>query len=191
MPSVAVGSLTFTFPNGWSVNQLDEWAYYRRQFLDLGNNVRMVCNRCSVQLRCKECNTAKIASMRCCDLVAIGTNTAWLIEVKDYRQQRRTKAIDLPDEIALKIRDSLAVLLGAKMRANEAVEKTFAANTVACSDLRVVLHLEQPVTDSKLFPRAIDPSKVLQRLKQIVKAIDPHPVVAEINEMHNLPWTVS
>ena len=32
------------------------------------------------------------------------------MEVKDYRANRRTKAIDLADEIALKVRDTLAGL---------------------------------------------------------------------------------
>jgi hypothetical protein len=190
MPSIAVGSLTFDFPNGWRVDQLDEWAYYRNQFQGLGNNVRMACSRCSAELRCQGCEMARTASMKCCDLVAVHGATAWLIEVKDYRQNRRTKAIDLPDEIALKARDSVAVLLGAKMRANDDAERELAGQAVGCQALRLVLHLEQPVTGSKLFPRAIDPSKVLQRLKQLVKALDPHPAVAEVNEMRGLPWTV-
>ena len=45
-------------------------------------------------------------------------------------------------------------------------------------NLKVVLHLEQPAKHSTLFPRAINPAAVLQRLKQLIKAIDPHPRVA-------------
>jgi hypothetical protein len=169
---------------------MDAWSYYRNQFLNLGNNVRMACGRCSAELRCRACNTGKTAGMKGCDLVAWHASTTWLIEVKDYRQNQRTKAIDVADEVALKVRDSLAVLLGAKTNADDE-EKTLAAGAIASSDLRVVLHLEQPVKPSKLFPRAINPANVSQRLRQLVRAIDPHPVVAETTEMNNLPWTVS
>ena len=57
--------------------------------------------------------------------------------------------------------------------------------------LRVVLHLEQPRTHSKLFPRAIDPAKVLQKLRQLVKPIDAHPLVVETSRMASLAWTVT
>jgi hypothetical protein len=57
--------------------------------------------------------------------------------------------------------------------------------------LRVVLHLEQPATHSKLFPRAIDPANVLMKLRQLVKAIDPHPLVVETHQMASLSWSVT
>ncbi len=69
-------------------------------------------------------------------------------------------------------------------------EKRFARKTLASQSLRVVLHLEQPGKHSKLFPRAIDPAKILQRLKQLLKAIDAHPKVLESGRMDNVVWTV-
>jgi len=54
-----------------------------------------------------------------------------------------------------------------------------------------VLHLEQPATHSKLFPRAIDPANVLMKLKTIIRSIDPHPLVVEMNRMGSLAWTVT
>ena len=42
-----------------------------------------------------------------------------------------------------------------------------------------------------LFPRAIDPANVRQRLKQLIKAIDPHPLVIEMGRMNGVAWTVS
>jgi hypothetical protein len=112
MPAIQVGALKFTFPEGWRTEQLDEWSYYRNQFLNLGNNVRLACSACSAELRCAACSKAKVAGMKGCDLVALRAATAWLIEVKDYRQHPRVKAIGLADEAAIKVRDSLAVLLG-------------------------------------------------------------------------------
>ncbi len=41
------------------------------------------------------------------------------------------------------------------------------------------------------FPRPINLAVVLQRLKQLIKAIDPHPRVVEMAAMPGIPWTVS
>jgi hypothetical protein len=191
MISLKIGDLTFKFPNGWAAAQLDEWSYYRNQFLNLGNNVRMACNKCSAELKCLACQTVKTAGIKGCDILAILSPTTWLIEVKDYRRNLRTKAVGLADEIALKVRDSLAVIFGAKSCANDADEKALAGRAVACTRIRVVLHLEQTPTPSRLFPRAIRPADVLQRLRQLIKAVDPHPVVAEKSDMKNLPWSVN
>jgi hypothetical protein len=46
------------------------------------------------------------------------------------------------------------------------------------------------VKRSKLFPHAIDPADVLQRLKQLLKSVDPHPRVSEMVQMGSLKWTV-
>lgn len=191
MPAIKVGTLTFTFPQDWEVSQLDEWSYYRNQFQNMGNNVRMACSKCSAELVCGTCRTVKNAGIKGCDIIAIITETAWLIEVKDYRRHQRSKAIGLADEVALKVRDSLAVMFGARANAIEAGERAFAERAVSCTRLRVVLHLEQTTTPSKLFPRAIRPADVLQRLKQLIKAVDPHPAVVEIADLHSIPWSVA
>jgi hypothetical protein len=75
--------------------------------------------------------------------------------------------------------------------ANDADEKATAVTALRCPRLRVVLHLEQPAKHSTLFPRAIDPANVQQRLKQLIKAIDPHPLVIEMGRMNGVAWTVS
>jgi hypothetical protein len=80
--------------------------------------------------------------------------------------------------------------VAARANANDYNEKAMAEAALRCPQLKVVLHLEQPARHSKLFPRAIDPAKVQQRLKQLIKAIDPHPLVLEINRMRGVAWTV-
>ena len=52
--------------------------------------------------------------------------TLRLLEVKDYRTSSRTKVIDLADEIAIKVCDSLAARLVAAMGANDEKERSFA-----------------------------------------------------------------
>ena len=55
--------------------------------------------------------------------------------------------------------------------------------------LRFILHLEQPIQHSKLFPRTLEPSKIQQKLKQLIKPIDAHPRVVELNNMAHVPWS--
>ncbi|MCI5151076.1 MAG: hypothetical protein D3916_17125 [Candidatus Electrothrix sp. MAN1_4] len=66
-----------------------------------------------------------------------------------------------------------------------------AHEAVTANRFRVVLHLEQPVKHSKLFPRAIDPADIQQKLRKLVKAIDPHPLVIEkAIGLDRVPWSV-
>jgi hypothetical protein len=129
--------------------------------------------------------------MKAVDFIILdGVGICWLLEVKDYRQHPRTKVIDLADEVAAKVRDTLAGLVSAKFRANDSDEQDFATTSLAAKSIRIVLHLEQPAKHSKLFPRAIKPADVLQRLKSLAKAIDPHPRIVEASSHDGLPWSV-
>lgn len=162
------GKLRFAFPDDWQTSNYDDWSHYRNQAISI-------------------CGGAKAI-----DILAIESNSCcWLLEVKDYREHRRTKTIDIGDEIAAKVRDTLAALVGAQHHANDANEKAMARKAVRCGAIRVVLHLEQPTKHSKLFPRAIKPIDVIQRLKQLLKPIDPHPRVIEMKSMQGIPWKVS
>lgn len=180
MPTLTVGALTFEFPTNWQVSQFDDWAVYRNQFI-----------QCSeARTPCTKCGHKNVSGAKSIDILAIdGSTCCWIIEVKDYRQSKRTKVIDLPDEMALKVRDSLAALVAARGNANDADEQALAKAALQCSNLRVVLHLEQPSKPSTLFPRGIDPANVKQRLRQLIKAIDPHPLVIEKRRMENVAWS--
>ena len=168
MPAITEGQLTFTFPDHWMVSKFDRWSFYLNQF-------QWICG-----------------GTKAVDVLAIEPRVCfWKIEVKDYRQHRRTKTIDLADEIAIKVRDGLAALVAASANANDADEKAMAVAALRCPRLKVVLHLEQPAQHSKLFPRAIDPANVQQRLRQLIKAIDPHPLVVETGRMRGVAWAVN
>ncbi|VXD20316.1 conserved hypothetical protein [Planktothrix serta PCC 8927] len=167
MVTVTVDSLTFDFPDSWSVTKYDDWAFYQNQFSKMWDGIKAV------------------------DLLAIENQVTWLIEVKDYRQHPRTKTIDLADEVAKKVFSTLAAMLPAKINASVIEECNFAGKVLKTTQLRVVLHLEQPEKDSKLFPRAIDPSNVQLKLRTLIKPIDPHPKVVESTQMRGLEWTVT
>ena len=167
MQSFQVDSLTFHFPHSWQVGKYDEWSFYRNQFYKMWNGIKAV------------------------DLIAVENGVVWLIEAKDYRQHRRTKVIDLADEVADKVFCTLAAMLPAKINASDPSEKNFARDICNGQELRIVLHLEQPKKHSKLFPRAIDPTKVQLKLRTLIKPIDPHLKVVESGYMQDLAWTVT
>ncbi len=124
------------------------------------------------------------------DIVAIHANRRlWLIEIKDYRVERRQKALELAEEVAFKARDTLAGLMAAQWQANDGDEAQIAKRAVRCLDLKIVLHLEQPSKPSRLHP-VEDVSKLLQKLKQLLRAIDPHPRVTNLAEGNRFGWEV-
>ncbi|WP_445000239.1 hypothetical protein [Halomonas mongoliensis] len=160
--------LAFTFADGVEASQYDDWAFYRNQF-------NAVCG-----------------GTKAIDFLCLDGDQLWLIEVKDYRRHRRTKLVDLGDEVAAKVRDTLAGLVAAGCNANQAEEQRMARQAVGRSRLRVVLHLEQPRNPSRLFPRAVDPDDVLLKLKQRLKAVDAHPrVVDQFTLGAEMPWAVT
>lgn len=168
MPTIVEGKLQFSFPNGWRATKYDDWTHYRNQGIKL-------------------CGGAKAVDI----LLLDPSSCSWLLEVKDYRQFQRTKTVDLGDEIAGKVRDTLAVVAGAQHHASDPAERDFSRRFIQSRRIRVVLHLEQPSTHSKLFPRAINPADVCQRLRQLLKPIDPHPQVVEIGSMSGIAWDVA
>lgn len=87
--------------------------------------------------------------------------------------------------------DTLAALLPAKVNANDSHKKIMAVAVLGCQQLHVILHLEQPQQHSKLFPRAIDPANIQQKIRKLLKPIDAHPRVVETTRMELLEWRVS
>ncbi len=168
MQNYYVDGLTFQFPDNWQVSKYDDWAFYRKQFAKMWTGIKSI------------------------DLLAVEPNkTAWLIEVKDYRVHRRTKPSDLSNEIAEKVYDTLAAMLPAKVNANDREEKRIASVITSCKQIRVVLHLEQPLNHSKLYPHIIDTADLKQKIRQLIKPIDPHPCVVDKNRLNGLQWIVN
>lgn len=168
MATLQEGLLKFYFPDHWLISKYDEWPFYKNQF----------------QYSCLGCKAV--------DFLAFDTERKelWLIEVRDYRVHRRSKEITMWDEMALKTLHTLSGLVAAKVNSTDET-KSFAEHSVACTRLRVVLHLEQPKHHSKLYPRIFNLADVQQKLRQLLKPIDAHPRVMEIDRMPNVAWTVN
>ena len=170
MTNITEGDLTFSFPDRCQASKYDDWSFYRKQFQAVADKSKAV------------------------DILCVKGNTSWLIEIKDYRQHTRTDPSDIADDLARKVRDTLAGLAAAAKVANDADQRELARKALATSKWRVVLHLEQPATVSRLRPRPIDPVTVMQKLrtKKKLKAIDAHPVICDRNTVPNyIPWKVS
>ena len=168
MTTIAEGALAFRFPAGCNASKYDEWSFYRNQFQRVANGCKAV------------------------EVLCVDNNASWLIEVKDYRQHPRTKAVDIADELAIKVRDTLAGLAAAAKCANKAGERRYARRPKKRRQWRVVLHLEQSVTSRRLQPKAIDPSTILLKIRsKKLKAVDAHPIVCDRNRIpDDVPWTV-
>ena len=169
MPSITEGKLEFTFPDDWNVSKYEEWQHYKQQFIKVGISVKAV-------------DVLANEPRNCC----------WLLEIKDYREHVRTKTIDLAEEISSKgSGHPVRLSRGSILARTTKMKKNWARQGLRAKSLKVVLHLQQPSKNSKLFPRAISAASVLQRLKQLIKAIDPHPRVVETNSMFDIPWEVT
>jgi hypothetical protein len=126
------------------------------------------------------------------DIMAVepGNTCVWLIEIKDYRRRVRQKAVNIADEIARKVLDSLALIAVASVNARDDDEKARAGRALLSRKIKVVLHLEQTATPSRLYPRKIDLANTQQKLRQLVRAIDPHALARETSLMDGCGWTV-
>jgi hypothetical protein len=169
MPDIVEGRLTFVFPQTWQALKYDETSFYKKHVQQLGES-------------------------RCVDIVAFeaaANDQLWLLEVKDYRQKRRSKTEDLFLEIARKVRDTLANLYLAQ-RHEEADCHDFARLANRKQTIRVVLHLEQTNIPSKLYPPVVSRINAQIKLRQTVRVADPRALFCEIAKMPaQCQWTVT
>lgn len=144
------GRLSFEFKDVKSAEQYDSWQHYRGTY-----------------------NSA-CGSSKAVDFIVCKRDEVWLIEVKDYRRNRRVKSIGLADEVALKVRDTMAGLVSTRFIGTNTDEVAHAKAALSQKKLRVALHLEQPANPSRLFPLVDNPANIAIKLKQQLRFADPH-----------------
>ena len=164
--TITEGSLKFEFPEHCITSKYDDWSHYRKQFE----------NKCST-------------GNKAIDFIAIEANqTLWLCEIKDFRiGQRNLEKLPLEQEIALKVKDTLAGIVSAKFKANNPIEKNFAEESLKCKNIRIVLHIEQPDGIRQIY----NLSDLKDKLKRLLKAIDPHVVISTCLNQKYVPWTIT
>ncbi len=169
MTKITEGNLTFSFPGDCQAIKYDKWPFYCNQFQPVASGSKAV------------------------DILCVKGDVSWLIEIKDYRKHPRTNPSDIADELAIKVRDTLAGLAAAAKAASDADHRKLAQHALKNCRWRVVLHLEQLATPSRLRSRPIDPKTIWQKLKsrKKLKAIDAHPVICNRNRIpDDIPWAV-
>ena len=164
MPALDIDGLIFTFPERWQASKYDEWSFYRNQFSKMRDGIKAV------------------------DALAIDEhNIGFMIEVKDYRHPDTEKPSELPAAIADKVLHTLSAMLPAKLHAVNLAEKNLAANLLRCKALRVIAHIELPGRHRGV----VDPADLRQKLRQLLRVVDPHVKVVSTANMQGLAWTVS
>ena len=163
MTVIREGNLEFSFPPECTASKYDEWAFYRNQFVN-------------------------VAQSKAVDFLCIHDSCAWLVEVKDYRYAPRTKPSEIHAEVAAKVRDTLAGLAAARMKAVDA-EKQGARRALGRRRWRVALHLEQVQRPSRLKPIVADPADLCIKLRNALRAVDPRAAVIDSRSQW-VPWTV-
>lgn len=169
MTSVDVDGVRLTVPEGWWIWKYDDSAFHRNQFQNFAGGSKAM------------------------DAVSLARDrTLWLIEVKDYRRNRRRKPGSVFAEVAKKARATLAGLAVARVKANDVGEKTLADEAMRCVSIRIALQLAQPTKPSRVFPQVVEPQDASLRLRHELRPIDAHPlcVVGDIADTR-LPWAVA
>jgi hypothetical protein len=179
MGTVPVENLLFTFDAGTEAQKYDTSTHYRE-----------VWNK-------------PPASQKAVDVVAVQNTTvpttAWMIEAKDFRvvdpltPPKPSNVTGLAETMAVKASHTLAGLADAAKNAADPSEKAIAMKAISAGKTRVVLHLEpHSGAHSMLFPSGFAAS-VLQKLRQLVKAIDANALVLNIanTPKAGVPWSVA
>lgn len=178
MVTLNVDTLTFAFTGTIADAQIyDKWVHYTTVW------------------------NAPPGGQKAVDVVAVETGTppniCWMIEGKDFRvitnPPKPSNIGGLAQFVADKVQDSFAGLNDAANSATTPTEKSLATLAVSATANRIVLHLEPHAgAHSALFPAGFAAS-VFQKLKQLVRAIDPNPLVLNIADTPaaGVPWAVS
>ena len=167
MPPIDVDGFAFTIAGGHAASKYDDWVFYRK-------------------------HVRRITHAKAVDLVVVchDASTAFFVEVKDYRLYPRRKPGELADEVAEKMLHTLGGMLAARTRAAIDIETKTAELVCRSAKLRAVLHLEQPPRP-KSMPATTISATLQLKLRQLLRAIDPHAVVVSQADSGNLPWSVT
>jgi len=134
------------------------------------------------------------------DVVARADVHAWFIEVKDYRvissPPQPVKVAALPNIVIQKAVDSLAGLMALASGAGDGRLQAQAQATLQTTTRRIVLHLEPAPGDHAYAALCPNPSNVLLKLQQALRAqapagLHPEPLVLSLRTTPtaNVPWS--
>lgn len=150
------GQIVYGFPDDMIIMRLEANQFYCKHWQNFGVQPKEDGN--------KETDFIGIAADSEC---------LWLIEVKDYRRNTRTKPSSLGLEFAKKCRDTLACLAGMRVSPwSDTEQRQLATRALKSKSIRCILHVEQ-VSRGKLFPLVMDPADLLDSVRRSVRSLDP------------------
>ncbi len=170
MTKVHEGAYHYAFPSGWIVVRLQEDDFYRRHFQGFNGGSKEV------------------------DFAALDAKAAclWLMEAKDYSLHPRSKPGDVIEEVASKVRDSLACIEAMKISAgSNAYSRSVAEALSKAQSCRVAFHLELPATENLALSR-IDVADMKIKLRSLMRAVDKVALVGDFMQItKNSPIAIS
>lgn len=139
--------LVFKFGPSWEVAKYDDHDVHRKGIGALNGDI--ICEECAGATVCASCGKKLGQGSKAVDVLGSREGRLYFIEVKDFRghriENRKRLRDDLAVEVALKVRDTLAGLMGT-LHARGPVEwRSWAASVVARKP-KVLLWLEQDIT---------------------------------------------
>lgn len=166
MTALDVENLQFRFEAGWSVIKWDDDDAFQK-------------------------GIQRLTGSKAVDLLAVNQRMVALVEVKDFRHPEadwgRVKTGALAEEVSIKVRDSLAGIVGAARRIGAEPWGSWATRLHTCESLRVVLWLERPSSHYEDPRRKDELAHFRDRLKQRLSWLTSDVFICSQHERVRLP----
>lgn len=181
--------LVFEFGPSWEVVKYDEHPVHKRGIGDLQGQI--VCDRCSGKMICEGCGRELGRGTKAVDILGSHEGTLHFIEIKDFRghrieNRRRLHDGDLAVEVALKVRDTLAGLVGT-IHARDPEEWRVWATSMFKRKPKVFLWIEQDLAADEDRRRGRPPLPLVDMLDKKLRWLGPHVMVGDRRTPRPLP----
>jgi len=172
MQDIEVDSLTYHFGDDCIIVKYDELPFYKKHLQNFNGK-----------------------SLKAVDIVALipenGSFTLYMIESKDYRNNRREKPMAPDEEYYLKVMDTFTGLVPCSLYdGNNSEERKLHEILQRAQKIKLICQFEQRQKPSKLFPRPFDLADLQTKARKKLKSIDPHLRFVDKTMSCSVPWTV-
>lgn len=164
--------LLFEFGPSWQhVQKYDEQPVHVRGLQRMKGTI--VCKNCEENARCDRCKSELEIGTKAVDIVASHGDQVYLIEVKDFRgyrveNKKRLRDGDLAFEVARKVRDTVAGLVGALHTGDAAAWRPLVTHIFKKAPT-VVLWLEEDISQKRIRERGHPAMPVAERLRAYLR----------------------
>ena len=159
---INVDGTLFTFPSDWRVSTFDTWKQFTQVAGWLG--------------------------IQGCDLVAIGEDTVWLIEVKDYTYDSAEPPKDLHETVARKAIGTMAILFAQARSSSHSEANSVATACTTATQIKLALHINVRTGGraSTHLQSALVP--IQQQLTRVKKRLGVSRALVTTNFHNAAPW---